>query len=193
MNIASDNIFAAEVINGTNLNTITGHFNVSPEGCPTRCEYKADNWPSAKVVVSYDYAGFTPSTCMPMAFTVDAYNLLTRVHSVGYKIVACDFGELPLPSVGYTIDLLTNLGGINLRIRDIMGTVVFHDGAIYDMDKTGGLRVVTRDWTVQPTSAQSRRRYAIWGLLLTTALPGLWFIARAIEAVRKGRNNKRNV
>jgi len=183
-----DGSFEAKLDNKDKTSLISGHFDLAADGRPQRCEFKGDNWQDARLVASYEYAG---ESCIPTMISVDSFSLLKRMNTLGYKILACELGELPVSSQGYTIDTLTNLGGINLRLRDQMGTAVFRDGAIYNMDKSGRLRLVNKDWgkAPQPGSVSARRKYVLLVLLLPT-VPILWLIARTIG--RKAKRAKTN-
>jgi len=179
----SDNSFRAKVIRGTNSTSISGRFEVLPDGRPSRCEYKSDDWPNARIAVSYVYSERNTNNCLPAAVQVEAFNLLQQIDRVEYRIISCDLGAAQLSDSGYVIDSLTNLGGINLRVRDLLGTVVFRDGAIYNMDKAGKQTLVSSNWEAPPQNFRIRGRHTFIALLGLSTLPLLWFIARHYRSV----------
>src|ERR1043166_7889877 len=100
-----NNDFQAEVKSG---GTIKGHFEVSPDGRPLRCEYSGEQWPDARAVVTYAYTGAAEKSCLPTSLKYEAFGKLRAlVHVEEYQFAALELGEASVPPEGYTIESLT--------------------------------------------------------------------------------------
>jgi hypothetical protein len=173
-----DNTFDAEDAN--NGHAISGHFEVGPNGFPTRCEYTDRSYPGAKAVAEYSYPLSNNKSQMPNRITTSIFNGSTNMGGSEYQILACDFGSSPLPPDGYTVDFMTNFGHVNLQMRDIAGTTVFRDGLTYRLRH--GQLTLTSHTRAQTMSRMRGRRMIIILLMMTAAILPLWLIARTKAA-----------
>ena len=177
------NRFAAKTADG---NILKGHFNVSPEGYPLRCEYGGPDWAGMSAVVTYDYDDSERTNCLPSRYSVKTYSLSRKVDEAEYQIVECILGDSVLPEDGFTLESLTNMGGINLTMKNVVGITVHRDGAMFQMGTNGELKRLGQGNVSQADRFQNRRLLILCGICVTM-LPISWFIARAMRSANNNR------
>jgi hypothetical protein len=173
--VDSNNDFVARIKD----EKIKGHFEVAANGFPTRCEYFGES-PyllklNAKVSVRYVYAA---NSDFFTTLTATIHKGPVEVEKTEYRVIACEFGTSALPAEGYSVDYMTNFGGVNLRVRDLVGVTVITNGVMYKKAPNGKMTVINND--VKVMQVQTRRRHGVILIVMSiTMILPIWLVARS--------------